>query len=167
VLNYRWSGSYDRPSTRPQIHGQDAGNKEEPAMKYIKGKKGFTLVELMIVIAIVAILVALALPSYGAYIRKAKRGEAEQLLMNWANMQEIWRANNPTYADEGDIAVPTHDEYTFTVTGETASTYILTADPTGDQVYDKDKGKDCDPLTLNESGTKGPVHSSVTYCWGD
>ena len=133
----------------------------------IPRKSGFSLIELMIVIAVVAILVALALPSYTGYIRKAKRGEAEQLLMNWANLQEIWRANNPTYADADDMAVPTHDNYTFTVTGTSASAFTLTADPTGDQAYDKDRGKSCDPLTLNQSGTKGPVVSGVTYCWGD
>jgi len=131
-------------------------------MKYRANRKGFTLIELMIVIAIVAILVALALPSYTSYIRKAKRGDAQQLLMNWANMQEIWRANNTAYADENDIAVPTLDDYTFTVTGESATIYVLTADATGDQVYDKARNQLCDPLTLDQSGAKGPV-----YCWGD
>ncbi len=136
-------------------------------MKYRANRKGFSLIELMIVIAIVAILVALALPSYSSYIRKAKRGDAEQLLMNWANMQEIWRANNTAYADENDIAVPTLDDYTFTVTGESATTYVLTADATGDQAYDKDRNKACDPLTLDQSGAKGPVYSGKTYCWGN
>ena len=136
-------------------------------MKKTTGKKGFSLIELMIVIAVVAILVALAVPSYTGYVRKAKRGEAEQLLMNWANLQEIWRANNPTYADEDDIAVPTHDNYTFTVSGESASAFVLTATPTGDQNKDKDRGKICNPLSLDQSGTKGPVYESKTYCWGD
>ena len=67
-------------------------------------KRGFTLVELMIVVAVVAILVALALPSYSRYVRKANRGEAQQLLMNWANNQEIWRANDSDYAS--DVTVP-------------------------------------------------------------
>ncbi len=62
-------------------------------------KSGFTVIELMIVLMIVAILVALAYPSYVDYVRKARRGEAQQLLMNWSINQEIWRSNNPTYAD--------------------------------------------------------------------
>jgi len=136
-------------------------------MKVTNGRNGFTLIELMIVIAIVAILVALALPSYTSYVRKAKRGEAEQTLMNWANLQEIWRANNPTYADEDDIAVPTHDYYTFSVSGTSASAYLLTAVATGDQVNDKDRSKDCSTLTLDQSGAKTPIISGVTYCWGD
>jgi len=129
-------------------------------MKHQTSKNGFTLIELMVVIGIVAILVALAMPSYTNYVRKANRGEAQQLLLNWANNQEIWRASNTTYADEDDIAVPSHDKYTFTVTGETAIAFTLTADPTGDQANDKEQGVDCDPLTLDQSNAKTPPE-----CW--
>jgi type IV pilus assembly protein PilE len=129
-------------------------------MKRETSRKGFTLVELMIVVAIVAILVALALPSYNRYILKGNRGEAQQLLMNWSNNQEIWRAAHSEYADEDDFAVPTHDKYRFTVTDETATTFTLTADPLGNQAKDEDRGVDCDPLTLNQSIAKTP-----TECW--
>lgn len=130
-------------------------------MKCKTNRKGFTLVELMIVIAIVAILVALALPSYGRYVRKANRGEAQQLLLNWANNQELWRANNASYADESTaLGVPTHDKYTFTVTDESSTSYTLTADPINDQANDKDKGTSCDPLTLDQSNAKTPAE-----CW--
>ena len=61
-----------------------------------KQVKGFTIIELMIVILIVAILVALAYPSYINYVRKAKRGEAQQLLLNWSINQEIWRVPKTT-----------------------------------------------------------------------
>ena len=60
-------------------------------MKLQGNFRGFTLIEVIIVVAIIAILVALALPSYSRYVRKANRGEAQQLLLNWANNQEIWR----------------------------------------------------------------------------
>ena len=143
-------------------------------MKDKAKRKGFTLIELMIVIAIVAILVALALPSYSAYVRKAKRGEAEKLLMNWANVQEIWRANNPTYADDvaapNGIPLPTNDYYTFSLGAPnppTASAYTLIATPKNDQTNDKERGKSCNPLSLDQSGTKGPQYDGVTYCWGD
>jgi len=142
-------------------------------MKYRANRKGFTLIELMIVIAIVAILVALALPSYTSYVRKAKRGDAQSLLMNWANMQEIWRANNTTYADATDITVPTLDLYTFTITDVSATTYALAADATGDQADDKDRNQPCNPLILDQSGRKWPQDTdwpavgTVTYCWGN
>lgn len=136
-------------------------------MKVYKRPNGMTLIELMIVLAVVAILVALAVPSYSGYMRKAKRAEAEKLLLNWANLQEIWRANNPSYDDGINISVPTHDDYTFTVSGTSSSTFVLTADPGTAQSNDKDRGQSCDPLTLDQAGTKTPVVSGVTYCWGD
>lgn len=138
-----------------------------------KGVFGFTLVELMVVVGIIAILVALSLPNYMQFIRKSNRGEAQQLMMNYANMQEIWRANHPAYAVAADIGVPLHDKYTFTITiiPETAAfAYLITADPIGDQAYDKDRGKSCDPLAFNQSGDKGVLKSNGTIdkiCWGN
>ena len=129
-------------------------------MKHKTSKKGFTLVELMVVVAIVAILVALALPSYTRYVRKANRGEAQQLLVNWSNNQEIWRASHTTYASNANIAAPTHDKYDFSVANISATTFTITADPKGDQVKDKQLTVDCDPLTLDQSNTKTP-----TVCW--
>ena len=134
-------------------------------------RKGFTLVELMIVIAIVAILVALAMPSYARYIRKANRGEAQQLLMNWANNQEIWRANHTDYAADavGELKAPTHDKYNFTLTVQTPTAYTLTATATGDQLKDTERGKSCATLTLDQSNTKGPQYdvsgTPTTFCW--
>ena len=129
-------------------------------MKHKASKKGFTLIELMIAVGIVAILVALALPSYTQYIRKANRGEAQQLLMNWANNQEIWRANNPEYADEGDLPKPTHDKYTFPNPTVSATAFLLTAEPEVGQDKDKNLGQLCGDLTLDQSNVKGP-----SYCW--
>jgi type IV pilus assembly protein PilE len=124
-------------------------------------KKGFSLIELMIVITIVALLVGLALPSYKHYVRKANRGEAQELLLNWANNQEIWRAAHTTYADGASaLGVPSHGKYTFTVSGTSGTAYLLTATATGDQAYDEDKGTSCTALTLNQSSTKTPAD-----CW--
>jgi type IV pilus assembly protein PilE len=115
----------------------------------------------MIVLAIVAILLALALPSYQAYVRKSKRDEAQQLLMNWANNEEIWRATNTTYADASTVlGVPTHNNYTFTVTNVSATTYTLTATANGDQAKDKEHGTSCTTLTLDQSNAKNPP-----VCW--
>lgn len=131
-------------------------------MKDKTADKGYSLVEIMIAIALVAVLVALAIPNYTKYVRKANRAEAHQLLMNWANNQEVWRANNTTYADADDIPVPTHDEYTFTVSGTSATAYTLTATPkTGSsQNHDEERGTACKPLTLNQSNAKTPAD-----CW--
>ena len=139
--------------------------------------KGFTLMELMIVVLVIAVLAAFAYPSYVQYVRKAKRGEAQQLMLNWSINQEIWRSNNPTYAQEDPdqtgigILPPSHDDYVFTVYQNADNTdavpsageYMIdaTAISTRDQVNDKSKdGTDCSPLTLNQSGVKGPA-----VCW--
>jgi type IV pilus assembly protein PilE len=130
-------------------------------MKRKTSRKGFTLVELMIVVAIVAILVALALPNYSRYVRKANRGEAQQLLLNWANNQEIWRANHTGYATVGELVEPTHDKYTFTLEDGGATTYTLIATAsTANQLKDKERGNSCSPLKLDQSNTK--THAD---CW--
>ena len=133
-------------------------------MRFFKKKRilGFTVIELMIVLVIVAILLGLAYPSYVQYVRKSKRGEAQQLLLNWSINQEIWRSNHTTYAATGDLPAPTNDNYDFSIADRTASTYTLTADPKSgnDQENDVHKGTDCSTLTLNQDGVKSPAG-----CW--
>ena len=150
-------------------------------MKHPISGKGFSLVELMIAVTIVAVIVGLALPSYSNYVRKASRGEAQQLLLNWANNQEIWRAAHSSYsdgavqADGTQLSAPTHAKYDFfvratasnpPVVGDCANvapagnTYVLIACPKGDQLNDKNKGVSCNPLSLNQSNGKAPV-----MCW--
>ena len=132
-------------------------------MKTFKKKRsGFTVIELMIVVVIVGILVALAYPSYAQYVRKAKRGEAQQLLLNWAINQEIWRSNNINYAGVGDLAAPTHEHYDFDTVGDpTATVYILQAVGQGDQTNDVSRvGTPCTTLTLSQAGEKLEVS-----CW--
>ena len=137
-----------------------------------KGGRGFTLIELLVTIGIVAILVALALPGYQHFVRKSNRGEAQQLMMNYANLQEIWRSNNNTYADEtlaNGIPLPTHDLYDFFIradgdacehTNPTATAYVVVACPKGNQAVDKERGESCSPLTLDHANAKAPAN-----CW--
>jgi type IV pilus assembly protein PilE len=116
----------------------------------------------MIVLGIIAILVALAYPSYIDYVRKARRGEAQQLLMNWSINQEIWRSNNPEYATTAELPVPTHDHFLFTLPDRTATTFNLQADAQDDQVNDKAKdGSSCATMNLNSLGQK-----LSAVCWG-
>ena len=128
----------------------------------VKKNSGFTVMELMIVLVIVAILVALAYPSYIKYVRKSKRGEAQQLLMNWSINQEIWRSNNTAYATALQLSVPTNDNYNFSLNvAPTATTYSLQAVAQNDQVNDVSRDSTaCSSLTLDQSGLKSP-----TSCW--
>lgn len=127
-------------------------------------QNGFTLLELMIVVIVIAVLVALAYPSYTQYVRKAKRADAQQLLMNWSVNQEIYRANHTTYSDgtEADgIPAPTMDNYVFQPSNVTASTFTLTATAANDQANDKEDGVSCGVMTIDQNGQKQPIE-----CWG-
>ena len=140
-------------------------------MKTLQRKRilGFTIIELMIVVMIVAILLAIAYPSYVQYVRKAKRGDAQQLLMNWSINQEIWRSNNTTYNGTDDLK-PSLDDYTFDVTlplGQEGTSYTLTATTSGDQDNDKARdGTPCKILNLRSDGRKYSGNDdTITVCW--
>ena len=66
----------------------------------MKKQQGFTLIELMIVVAIVAILAAIALPSYNDYIVKSNRADAKVALMKYAQMQESYFVQNMSYSKD-------------------------------------------------------------------
>ncbi|MBR9856593.1 MAG: prepilin-type N-terminal cleavage/methylation domain-containing protein [Gammaproteobacteria bacterium] len=126
---------------------------------------GFTLIELMIVVAIVAILAMVAYPSFTGYLLKSKRIEAIQSLYSMQLKQEDWRISHSTYASTSQASasfLPTHPDYTFTVSGASASHYelIATAKSDSSQLNDKEGSTSCSPLTLSRSNSKTPA-----VCW--
>ena len=134
--------------------------------------KGFTIIELMIVVMIVAILLAIAYPSYVQYVRKANRGDAQQMLMNWSINQEIWRANHTNYNVVTDRTSPDcimpedTDKYSFAVAAD-ATTFTLTATAKGDQAKDVSRdGTSCEILNLRSDGRKySGGDESILICW--
>ena len=124
------------------------------------------MMELMIVIVVVAILISLAYPSYVGYTRKAKRGEAQQLLMNWSINQEIWRSNNPSYSTDDGMKPADTNNYEFAATAS-ATAYTLTATAKGDQLNDKARsGWTCSPLALTSTGNKySGGDTTKSDCW--
>ena len=132
-----------------------------PAKRSRLSGTGFSLVELMITIAVIAILVTLSYPSYIHFIRKAERSDAKMTLQDWANQQEIWRADHPTYSST--ITPANTPTYTYSMTS-TATSFTLTATAAGHQTDDKESGVSCSTLTFKQDGSPGP--DGYQLCWG-
>lgn len=125
-----------------------------------KFSRGFSLVELMIAVAVVAILVTLSYPSYASFIRKSHRTDAQMALLDWANRQQAWRADNPNYNTGITPAATAY--YTFSMVN-TAASFTLTATAIGRQTNDKEGETSCTTLTLNHNDVRGPA--GHLKCW--
>ena len=131
---------------------------------------GFTLIELMIVVAIVAILSAVAMPSYLDYLRRGKRVDARSLIQAASLDQERYRLSNTSYASATTALVSAcpgsgtcysdHNNYSLGVTVSTSSSYSLTATAVSSSQL-ADTG--CTALTLTVSGTN--MTYSPSTCW--
>ncbi len=116
-------------------------------------RNGFSLIELMIVVAIIGILSAIAYPSYTGYVMEGRRTEAIAELARLQMEQEKWRASNATYATMAQLGSPTLTYYTLTdTTAPTAAAYSITATATGAQTGDTG----CTTLTVTNS-TRTPT----------
>ncbi len=124
--------------------------------------KGFTLLELMIVVGIVALLASIALASYGFANVKARRGAAKGCMEQAAQYMERYYTTNFSYAGAPapstvcDSKVATYYTVTFSGTPD-ATSYTLQAAPTSNQ-----KDGTCGTLTLDQAGVKTP---STEGCW--
>lgn len=135
-------------------------------------KKGFTLIELMIVVAIVAIIASIAYPSYQDSLIKTRRGNATACLIEMSQFLERYYTSNLRYNSGDPTTVPNPDPtilgcategnlntfYTFSVT-LTQNSYSVTATPVASSVQSKDQ---CSALSLNNIGQKT---AAVTGCW--
>lgn len=91
--------------------------------------RGFTLIELMIVVAIIAILASVALPSYQDYLIRSRIPEATSNLSDMRVKLEQFYDNNHTYVGAPICAadLPTNKYFTFACSGQTATAYTITA----------------------------------------
>lgn len=107
--------------------------------------QGFTLIELMIVIAIVAVIAAIAIPSYTEQVRKGRRAEAARAIGQLQLDLERWRAENPDYAECATCTagtyptLPVSDFYTTAIVAATPAGYTITATPTPGSAQNGDR----------------------------
>jgi type IV pilus assembly protein PilE len=112
-------------------------------------ERGFTLIELMIVIAIIAVIAAVALPSYFGSIRKSRRADAVQLMAQVAQAQERFRANSATFSNDfgtsflnvrstaaSGVTSLTEAYYTISVENPAANAYTVQAVARASQTSD-------------------------------
>ena len=128
---------------------------------------GFTLIEVMITVAVVAILAAIAIPSYREYIRRGERAEAKSTMLqlqNWLQQQYTLNNQYPVALGAAPASLlqspPTGAaKYNISFAATTAQTYTLQAVPT---VADPK----CGTLTITNNGVRANGGTdAVSYCW--
>lgn len=137
-------------------------------MSSSKQSRGFTLIELMIVVAILAILAAIAYPAYINHTTNSRRAAAAGCLIELSQFMERYYTTELTYtgaalpagtACQADLA----PFYTFALSGVTASTYTIQASPQGAQLRDTK----CGTIGLDQRGarTESGTAADVSECW--
>lgn len=137
--------------------------------------QGFTLIEVMIVVAVIGILAAVAYPSYQNSVLKSRRTAAQGCLVEMAQFMERFYTTNMRYDKNTasvDVVLPDTscrsdlaDSYTFEFMEDepTQTTYAIQAVPKGSQQADNAR---CGTLTLTQAGTKGRSGSApLSECW--
>lgn len=135
----------------------------KPKPAYIHAK-AFTLIELIIVMAVMAILIMAAVPSYQQYVLRAQRSEAINMLLQAAMCQQRVYARSGSY-DTGACSIAgkqNHYELSYKPSNSQGENYVVIAQPLGAQKADR-----CGSLSLDQSGNRkiGATDASNTQCW--
>src|SRR5690554_4552906 len=131
--------------------------------------RGFTLIELMVALAILAIVMAVAIPSYTIYVTRSNRTEGKAILMNAAQALERCYTRYSVYNSANcQVSFPIDSEngwYQMAAADQTinAASYTLVAAPQGTQAT---RDTDCGSFTLTHNGTRGRSGTAdIEDCW--
>jgi len=142
----------------------------------MRHQKAFTLIEMMIVVVVVAVLAAIAVPGYQQFTLKSKRGDAMNSLLQAQILQERWRADHTAYAAIADVWTHTgaggalisldgfyqlSDAPEVLAGGPTGAAYAMKAVPVGSQAKDK-----CGTFLLTQDGPLTSSPWADSKCWG-
>ena len=141
----------------------------------LRAIRGFTLIEMMIVVALIAVIATIAYPAYLDQVRKARRSDAKQSLFNVAGLLEQYYQDNKGYPAGGDMTdigladpyITPEGYYQIQFQGAaTTSAYAIRATPRGDQVNDDT----CYAFQLSSRGVKtnwkaGGTQITYDRCW--
>ena len=134
----------------------------QPGINILRGSAGFTLIEVLIVVAIMGILAAIAYPQYGSYVSKARRSDGHLALLQEVQTMERCKSTRYSFANCSLANGVSPESYYALSLVSASSTYTITATGQGKQAQDSE----CATMTINHLGVRTP-DPDLSNCWPD